>query len=252
MRIKIIINCGPCEDYVGLCLRSVRGQTVADWDAFVTIDPCGDRTAAVAEVVRAGDPRIHIAVNPGRRYGMANLVEGIRRSAARPDDLIVILDGDDWFATDRALARILAEYQNPDCWMTYGSWITNDPGRTGLKAGRWPAYAPGTTDFRAAPWLGTAVRSWRKFLWDRVDDRDFRWPDGSYVTMADDQASMLPMLEMSGTARARHIPDILMIYNRLNPHGSGKVDVELMRDTAAYIRSRPPYRRLERRETACP
>jgi len=26
---------------------------------------------------------------------------------------------------------------------------------------------------------------------------------------------MLPMLEMSGTDRARHIPDVLMIYNRI-------------------------------------
>ena len=246
--IKLIINCGPCEEYIGLCLRSVRSQTVTFWDAFVTIDPCCDDTAAVADAAAGGDPRIHITVNSHRRYSMENLVRAIRRSGARPDDLIVILDGDDWFATDRALERVLAEYEDPDCWMTYGSWIANDPARVGLKAGRWPAYASGTTDFRATPWLGTAVRSWKKFLWDLVDDRDFRWPDGSYITMADDQASMLPMLEMSGTERAHHVPDILMIYNRLTPHSTGKVDAELMRSTAAYIRSRPAYRRLDRHE----
>ena len=247
MSVKIIINCGPCADYIGQCLRSVGAQTVPDWQALVTIDPCGDDTAAVAAAARAGDPRIRIAVNAERRYAMANLIAGIGRSGAKPDDVIVILDGDDWFATDRALDRILAEYRDPDCWMTYGSWIANDPARTGFPAGRWPAYDPGTTNFRAAPWRGTAVRSWRKFLWDRIDDRDFRGPDGDYFRMVEDQASMLPMLEMSGTARARHIADVLMVYNRLNPYGCGKTDLNLMRGTEAYIRTRPAYRRLEQR-----
>ena len=131
--------------------------------------------------------------------------------------------------------------------MTYGSWLANDPSRFGHAAGRWPAYDPGTTDFRTAPWLGTAVRSWRKFLWDRIDDRDFRDAEGAYFRMVEDQASMLPMLEMAGTARARHIPDVLMVYNRLNPHGCGKTNLQLMRATEAYIRTLPPYIRLAQR-----
>ena len=57
---------------------------------------------------------------------------------------------------------------------------------------------------------------------------------------------MLPMLEMSGTDRARHIPDVLMIYNRLTPHACGKVHLDLMRKTAAYVCSRPAYHRLDR------
>jgi len=112
---------------------------------------------------------------------MANLVRAIGRSRAGPEDLIVILDGDDWLATDQALARIVAEYERHGCWMTYGSWITNDPSRKGLKAGLWPAYPDGTTAFRETAWLGTAVRSWKKWLWDMVDDRDFRDRDGHYI-----------------------------------------------------------------------
>jgi glycosyltransferase involved in cell wall biosynthesis len=244
MNLKVIINCGPCEDYIGLCLASVRNQTFTRWDAFVTIDPSGDKTAERAFVERDGDDRIHIRVNSARLYSMANLVAAIRRSDAAPDDVIVILDGDDWFATDQALARIVAEYQASDCWMTYGTWIANDPTRAGLKAGRWPAYPEGTTRFREVEWLGTAVRSWKKWLWDKVDDREFRDRDGHYILVAEDQASMLPMLEMSGTDRARHIPDVLMVYNRITPHACGKVHLELMRNTAAYLRERTPYRPL--------
>jgi glycosyltransferase involved in cell wall biosynthesis len=244
MNLKIIINCGPCEAYIGLCLASLRLQTFTRWNAFVTVDPCGDKTAERAFAARDGDDRIHIHVNAARLYSMANLVAAIGRSGARPDDVIVILDGDDWFATSEALARIVAEYESPDCWMTYGSWITNDRARTGFKAGRWPAYPEGTTRFREVAWLGTAVRSWKKWLWDKVDDGEFRDRDGNYVMVAEDQASMLPMLEMSGIRRARHIPDVLMIYNRMTPHACGKIHLELMRQTSAYLRRRPPYRPL--------
>ena len=44
------------------------------------------------------------------------------------------------------------------------------------------------------------------------------------------------LLEMSGTDRARHIPDVLMVYNTLTPHGGGKVNRNLMRETRAYVR----------------
>jgi glycosyltransferase involved in cell wall biosynthesis len=244
MNLKIIVNCGPCGDYVGLCLKSIRAQSFRRWEAIVTIDATVDQTAAAAFAARGGDDRIDIRLNSQRLYAMANLLQGIRRSNAGPDDVIVILDGDDWFATDRALERIVAEYEQQGCWMTYGSWITNDPSRTGDGAGRWPAYPDGTKAFRETPWLGTAVRSWKKWLWDRIDDRDFRDRDGHYVKVVEDQAAMLPMLEMSGTDRARHIADVLMIYNRMTPHACGKVHLSLMRETAAYLRRRPAYHRL--------
>jgi len=60
-------------------------------------------------------------------------------------------------------------YERHDCWATYGSWLSNDPSHAGLPQGLWPAYDPGTTDFRHTQWLGTAVRTWKKWLWDLVD-----------------------------------------------------------------------------------
>ena len=56
---------------------------------------------------------------------MENTIRAIRRSRAEPDDVIVILDGDDWLITDRALERIALEHEDDDCWLTYGSWISN-------------------------------------------------------------------------------------------------------------------------------
>jgi glycosyltransferase involved in cell wall biosynthesis len=211
--LKIVVNCGLCEDFIGPCLQSLLMQTYPYWQALVTVDRRGDRTYQRAVEAAGGDHRIVITRNRRRLYPMENIVRAIRRSAAKPNDVIVVLDGDDWFITDRALERIAYEHADEDCWMTYGSWISNRR----RAPGRWPAYPDGC-DFRSAPWLGTAVRTWKKWLFDVVADEDLRDRRGRYFRICEDVACMLPMLEMATTRRARHIAEPLMLYNLLSHH----------------------------------
>jgi glycosyltransferase involved in cell wall biosynthesis len=238
LELKIIVNCGPCEAYIGKCLDSIRRQTYAHWQAYVTVDPHADRTFACAQQAKGDDARIRVTRNPRPMYAMANLVCAIERSQAQPEDVIVVLDGDDWFYNEHALRIIVDTYTKHDCWLTYGSWVPNiDDGYVG----QWPAYPAGTPDFRHVRHLATAVRTWKKWLWDLIDDRDLRDANGDYFRVTEDQAVMLPLLEMSGTHRARHIPDILMVYNRANAYSCDKTKDDELKRNEAYIRSRLSY-----------
>jgi glycosyltransferase involved in cell wall biosynthesis len=242
---RIFINCGPFEKVIRTCLESVINQSFTNWAAYVTVDPCGDKTFANAVKIAATDPRIHVCRNLTRRYSLRNLVDAIGRSKAGPEDVIAMLDGDDWFASRDALRIIAETYERSGCWMTYGSWLSNVPGPSGRHDGRWPAYAEGTSDFRHTRWLGTAVRTWKKWLWDLIDDSDLRGSSGDYFRIGEDQAIMLPMLEMSGTARAKHIPDPIMVYNKTIRYVIPESIEEERQDVAALIDRRAPYRRLE-------
>jgi glycosyltransferase involved in cell wall biosynthesis len=251
--LRIIVNCGPCEEFIATCLTSVREQVFAEWRAYVTVDPCGDRTFEEALSARCGDRRIEVTRNPVRRFAMLNLKLAIERSQAHPDDVIVVLDGDDWFSTPNALQTIDETYRRFDCWITYGSWIADRQDIEPDRRGMWPAYPENTNDFRTADWRATAVRTWKKWLWDLIDDRDFRDRERNYFRVTEDQAVMLPMLEMSGTDRARHIPETLMVYNRSSPHACGLTRCEEMLSNSRYIRALPPYPRLrERRASVAP
>ena len=245
--LKIVINCGPCEEYIEKCLDSLRSQSHRDWQAFLTVDPCGDRTFEKALVACGTDRRILIHQNQERLYSMVNLINAIRRSEANPEDVLVILDGDDWFATTEALSIIAATYEKHDCWMTYGSWLADQKDLTGMQRGQWPAYKNGTSDFRNSEWLGTAVRTWKRWLWDLIDDRDFRDEQGEYFKVVEDRACMLPMLEMAGTEKARHIPEAIMVYNRSTPHACGKIRYQEMLANCRYLQTRAPYARLEQK-----
>ena len=238
--LKVIVNCGPCQAYIGKSLASLRTQTYARWEAYVTVDHCGDKTLEEAVRGKEKDDRIRITQNESRLYSTANLVRAIERSRAGPEDIIVILDGDDWFHTDDALQIIVDTYAEHDCWMTYGSWVSN----VAHIVGRLPAYPEGATDFRQMEWLATAVRTWKKWLWDLVDDKDLRDENGQYFSVVEDLAVMLPMLEMSGTRKARHISEVLMLYNRANPACVGNIKRSEMEQAAQNIRGKRPYQPL--------
>lgn len=233
--LRIIVNCGWCEREIARCITSLRVQTFARWRAIVTVDRTGDATFCNAVLAAGSDPRITVLQNERPRYPMENI---LRASAdAAPEDVIVIVDGDDWLVTERAFAVIAATYTRENCWMTYGSWVSNDPAEPGL----WPAYPDDTTDFRHAPWRATAVRTWKKWLFDRIDDDDFRDEEGRYFRRTEDLACMLPMLEMSTTRRARHIAEPLLLYNRLPRKPSGSELADEGRRNGPYLRSKRPY-----------
>lgn len=247
---KIIINCGPCQDFIGKCLASVRAQSLTNWEAHVTVDPCGDDTYASAVQAAAGDPRIVVVRNETRRYSMHNLIESIRRSNAEPEDVIATLDGDDWLADNNALRIIADTYEEYDCWVTYGSWLSNVAGPSGHRNGLWPAYPEGTTDFRRHRFLGTAVRTWKRWLWDHIQDVHLRNTSGEYVRVSEDQMIMIPLLEMCGTARAKHIAAPIMTYNKLAIYPIDPAITKEGENNGYLIDRCPPYPRLECKVTA--
>jgi len=244
-KFKIVINCGPCQDFIEQCIASIKAQSLASWEAYVTVDPCGDNTYACALCAGSGDPRIQVKQNETRRYSMYNLVQAIKWSNAEPEDVIAALDGDDWFANDDALRIIAEAYEKSDCWITYGSWLSNVMGPSGRPNGCWPPYPEETTDFRRHRFLGTAVRTWKKWLWDHLQDSDLRNEAGDYVRVSEDQMIMIPLLEMCGTSRAKHIAEPIMVYNKTARYPVDQaINDEGMRN-GYLIDTRPPYTRLE-------
>ncbi|HWW59823.1 MAG TPA: glycosyltransferase family A protein [Thermoanaerobaculia bacterium] len=247
--LHVIVNCGWCENVIARCISSLRSQTVTEWRAHVTVDRSGDDTFRNAVAASAGDPRFDIVQNARRRYPMDNILRAIARSHADADDVIVIVDGDDWLIDDRAFETITGTYETTGCWVTYGSWISNDPRK---ERGMWPPYEDGETDFRAAPWRGTAVRTWKKWLFDLIDDRDFRDESGRYFRRTEDAACMMPLIEMATTRRAKHIAEPLMLYNCAERISSGPELVDEGKRNMPYLRSRRAYRPLAERPCAPP
>jgi glycosyltransferase involved in cell wall biosynthesis len=240
LELLVIINCGPCAPFIGRCLHSLRSQTYENWRGVVTVDPCGDATLDEAVRGAHADERIRVRQNALRRYALANLVDALLETPLDPEGVIVILDGDDWLNVDDALTTVVETYERHTCWMTYGSWVSDIPG---CPAHPWHAYPDNTVDFRAAPWLATHLRTWKRWLWDLIIDDDLRDEDGSYFRVAVDLAVMIPLLEICGTEKARHIDQPLYHLNRRDPSRTDDRRYHEQQRNERLIRSRPSYPR---------
>jgi len=184
--------------------------------------------------------RIHLISNPVRVGALQNLYDVIHPCG--DDEIIVILDGDDWLAHEGVLKRLNAVYSDPNCWMTYGqyiSWPDNSPGYSR----QIPSHIIETNNFREYEWCASHLRSFYAWLFKLIKKEDLISPCGTFYPMAWDQAMMYPMLEMAGH-RARFISEILYIYNAANPISDSKMNRQLQRHLETIIRLLKRYDRL--------
>jgi glycosyltransferase involved in cell wall biosynthesis len=224
-------------------LGSVCAQAYENFRAIYVDDGSSDQTGAcVAQwlVDQAVGQRVQVIRNQARAGALANLYRAIH--ACEDQEIIVLVDGDDWLAHPRVLPYLNTVYADPDCWMTYGqyvSWPTPVPGY----AKPIPTPITDANDFRAYDWCASHLRSFYAWLFKRIHRDDLISPWGTFYPMAWDQALMFPMLEMAGP-RARFIPDVLYTYNVANPLNDAKVDRALQRHCEAAIRRQRRYERL--------
>lgn len=216
-------------DVVARHLESVARQSVRDW-RHVYVNASAGEDDAVDRILSARaafDSRIeYVAQHPETRKGALENYLAIWRKLD-DDDVIVMLEGDDWFAVDEALEVVARAYAERRAEVTYGSFIWRD-GKMGFAR-------PAGDRPRDDHWRATHLKTFRAGLVKKIVDADFRRTDGEYFRHAGDRALMIPLLEMAGR-RAIFVPEILYVYNA-GPY----VDSSDARDEVSLIRARPRY-----------
>lgn len=164
------------------------------------------------------------------KLGLApNLARAI--ASCSPQEIVVVLGGEDWLAHEWVLSRLNQYYANPDLWMTYG------------QAKEYPSYTLGqakiadaNVDPRRQPFFAGPLHSFYADLFQRINPEHLAYP------AAVQQAYMLPMLEMAG-AHATFIPEILYIANKMGT----KEQLELSQMCEKSIRSLGAYASIVKR-----
>ena len=224
-------------------LSSLSSQEYDNFRAIYVDDCSSDGTGQLVEKFITDNNlggRISLICNPVGVGAMQNLYNVIH--SCDDDEIIAILDGDDWFAHNGVLKRLDTVYSDPNCWMTYGQYISWPDDMSGYSR-QIPSHIIETNNFRGYDWCASHLRSFYTWLFKMIKKEDLIGPSGTFYPMACDQAMMFPMLEMAGH-RAKFISDILYIYNSANPISDSKVNRQLQRDLEAIIRLQKRYDRL--------
>ena len=252
-RVHLFVTHYKTPMYLQKCLDSLFSQTcstpfhvhvVDDMSEMKEVDTLLD-TWAQKEPTRLTIYRNTQRLNKGQ-----NLFQLLEKGTFHPEDVLGIVDGDDWLATPTALQRVINEYVQTDCWMTYGSYACSD-GTTGnctspLTPAHLACEAAGR-GFREVPWIFSHFFTAKAFVWARVprtvlDFSEHPTHDGS----TSDQLFNIPIAEMASSKHIRHIPDILYIYNNQNPLSDCVVRPKEQEALDQLNRLRPAAKAIER------
>jgi len=242
---KIIIPLYNVEKWIKNCLRSVKIQSYKDFECIIIDDISTDNSVEVIKKEINNDNRFRLIINQEKKYALKNIYDGVTSNNVNKEDIIVTLDGDDWFSNKEVLSLLDKTYNKQDCWMTYGSYAEYPSKTRGKFSKQIPQHIINSNSFRNFEWCSSHLRTFKYHLWEKVDKNDLINPEtGTFIKAAWDLAFMFPMLEMAGN-RATYIKDIMYIYNRDNPLNEDKVDHKKQLNEEQIIRNKKTYKRIE-------
>ena len=180
--------------------------------------------------------RITIIHNENRRGALANHFNAVHQ--CKDYEIIVQLDGDDWFENNNVLARINDAYNDPNVWMTYGQYQTYPKKKCG-QCEPLPSGIIKRRAYREYKWVTSAPRTFYAGLFKHIKLQDLI-NDGEFFWTSCDFAFMMPMLEMAH-GHVQFIKDILYIYNCKTPFNDYKRNLQKQRHNEYVIRARSKY-----------
>lgn len=220
-------------------LQSVLGQQYQNYKIIYIDDFSSDGTEKLVNSFFSSKnlKNVTLQQNTQRLGAMRNLYEAIHK--CNDNDIIVTLDGDDWFAHNKVLEILNNYYNDKNTWMTWGSYMDH-PGKTRGCSRPIPDQIIKSRSYRRSPWMTSHLRTFYKWLFAKIKKEDFYDPSGKFLDVASDLSFMLPMLEMSNY-HGKYIHDILYVYNNENPIQDYKVKLNRQLAMDRFIRSKPIY-----------
>jgi glycosyltransferase involved in cell wall biosynthesis len=227
-----------CEKFIEKSLLSIMSQRFKDFTCYITDDLSTDNTINIIKNTIKNDSRFILIENKTKMYQPGNYDQVIRGLDIPDDEICVEVDGDDWLPNSNVFELINEVYKDENIWMTSGSFKYHD--------GR-PGFANPPTNFtniRNQTFTLSHMRTWKSWLWKKIDVEDLKDSNGNYWGVAGDLSFMFPMVEMSGGEHFKFIPEVLYVYNESNPINDHKVNLNNVFDIAKKIRNKKIYKKL--------
>ena len=242
---KIIVPFYNVEKWIRATANSILVQDYSDFECVFINDLSTDNTMEILEKTTKNDNRFRIINNEEKKYVLQNICSALELVNPDTQDIIVILDGDDWFANGNVLTTLNNAYKKEGCWLTYGSYVEYPSGIKGKFARKLPDEVINNNLFRNSQWMTSHLKTWKYGLWDKINkQRSFIEPDAvdenNHFANCWDLAYMLPLIELAGS-KSHHISDILYVYNRQNPLNVDKLDNMLQLRMEQKIRNMEKY-----------
>ena len=241
-KIKVLVPFYNPGHYLEKCANSLLAQDYGDFQIIFIDDSSTDGSASRVPVE---DSRVTLISNKTRCGATKNL-HRVLRDWCEPDEIAVLVDGDDWLAGPDALTHIDWFYREYDCWVMYGQFLYS----TGAY-GICKPYPDRKSFSRLRDvWYSSHIKTFRSGVYHKIEEQDplyscLKDSSGRWYTTAWDMALMYPVMELAGFDRVKYNDTVLYIYNVENP----LCDFKLRRDeqlrSNLEIISKRPFQQIQ-------
>lgn len=226
-----------CSKYVKRCMNSIQSQKYTDYIHIIVDDASIDETYNT--IVQNRDPNT-VVFKASENVGW--LANSMKYLCYNLNDIIMLVDLDDFLPHNNVLNMINKVYNIYNCWLTYGSFLWL--GKNINEGTAYPDSVIKNKTFREYDWRGVHPQTFKGFLWSNIKKEDLQDNDGNYLMSAYDVAIMHPMLEMSPPDKIKFIGETLYVYDNTNPLNIGKMRKHEQINNEKLIRSKQKYEEL--------
>ncbi len=237
-RIRVVVPFRNAASWLPICLASIRQQSYSNFTAHFIDDASTDDARSL---FTDSDPRIRYQLNDTRQGALRNRLNFILE--CEPNDVVMYLDGDDQLASDSSLLRLASLYQETDCWLSYGQYVSQHG-----ELGHAQPYANqadldlelklNQMRFPIHPISHRAGLMQSLSLFD-PNYACFKDNNGRWLEAASDAVLARPLFFMAGFERIQYCDDVLVFYNQGHEHAEAKAQRQEQLETCRLIGQRP-------------
>ena len=241
INFKIIVPMYNVEDWIESTIKSVKEQIYTNYQCIIIDDMSTDSSIDIVKNFLKDNDKFILIENKTKKFALQNIVEGIEIVCSDKEDVIITLDGDDWFTHKNVLQKLNHYYLNNNIWLTYGNHVNFPDGEPYWPLFKYPDNIIETNNFRNFRFLASHLRTFKYKLWKEIKNQDLLDENGNYYQTAWDLAIMFPMLEMCGN-KFLFISENLYVYNNKNPLNDYKLYHQLQITTEMVLRTKEKYK----------
>lgn len=240
-QIKIITPFYNPGDFLEQCVSSIITQKYDNFQV-IFIDDCST-DGSFEKLPRNYDKSI-IIKNNIRKTALENIHDAIV-NYCEPDDIVVLVDGDDHLPNKNVLSYINDYYNQNDCWVMYGQAIWS----TGQKGFATKYTKEEFDNLRKSPFKVSHIRTFRAGVYQKIVEQDpdyscMKDKSGQFYKMTYDVAIMFPIMEMSGYDRVHYNDKPLYVYNFSNPISDHRVNQQMQWDIHREISQKNKFSKI--------
>ena len=233
----IVVPCYNFEKYINKCLISIQKQNYRKYKCIVVNDGATDKTGEIIDKYCKTDERFeHLKFLENRGPAFGKYI-GFKRveELCNPNDICIVIDGDDYLLIKSALSHINNVYNTTKCWFTYGSC-------KGLYCSSGNIELINNNNYRKNKWVYAHPRTFKTYLLKNFTKEDFLYKDGSWLKKGTDINFVFKCVEFAGLERTHYISKQLYKYRTHSNNTTYRNSKQSKEDHKNYAYSKKPIK----------